>query len=133
MTRSNPERGAAAVEFAIILPMLMVLLLGIMEFGYAFVLQASVSSAARVGVRNYAINWKDKDKGAASKTTAVDQAKFVLPKAAGVVTQFTLSDCGPGIQTTMIIEYKYTSLTGMFDSVLGGISLTEKGSMQCGG
>lgn len=133
MKKSNPERGVAAVEFAIILPMLMVLLLGIMEFGYAFVLQASVSSAARVGVRSYAINWNDLDNGAASKATAVDQATFVLPQTSGAVTQFAITDCRPGIQTTMVIEYKYTSLTGMFDGVLRGISLTGMGSMQCGG
>ena len=133
MTKCKPERGAAAVEFAIILPILMTLLLGIMEFGYAFVLQASVSNAARVGVRNYAINWNDKDKGPTSKATAIDQAKLALPDAGAVVTQVTLSDCMAGIQTIMTIEYKYKSLTGMFDGMLGNMTLIEKGSMQCGG
>ena len=134
MTKCDPERGAAAVEFAIILPILMMLLLGIVEFGYAFVLKASVSSAARVGVRNYAINWNDKVNGPTSKATAIDQAKFVLPNAGEVVTQVALSDCNAGIQTTMTIKYTYKSLTGMFDGMLGGgISLTERGSMQCGG
>jgi len=51
------DRGAAAVEFALVLPLLVMILLGIAEFGYAFSIQAQVALAARVGVRNYAINW----------------------------------------------------------------------------
>lgn len=133
MKKSKTERGAAAVEFAVILPILMMLLLGIMEFGYAFVLQASVANAARVGVRNYSINWNDPNNGPTSKATAIDQAKLVLPSAGAVVSQVTVSDCAAGIQTTMTIGYTYKSLTGMFDGMLAGVSLTGKGSMQCGG
>ena len=40
MSRSGRDRGAAAVEFALLMPLLLVLLLGIMEFGYAFFVQA---------------------------------------------------------------------------------------------
>ena len=36
MKRMRDERGATAVEFALILPLLLVLVLGIAEFGRAF-------------------------------------------------------------------------------------------------
>ena len=50
------ERGAVAVEFALLAPVLVMLLLGIMEFGRAYNTQISLSSAAREGVRVMAIS-----------------------------------------------------------------------------
>jgi Flp pilus assembly pilin Flp len=45
------ERGAAAVEFALVLPVLVLLIFGIVEFGFAFRDTLSVASATRSGVR----------------------------------------------------------------------------------
>ena len=45
--RMRSERGAAAVEFAMIMPLLLVLVLGIAEFGRAFQVQGTLSAAAR--------------------------------------------------------------------------------------
>ena len=45
------RRGAAAVEFAVIAPLFFLLLAGITEFGQAFRIQHSLSSAARHGAR----------------------------------------------------------------------------------
>lgn len=135
MTRFRRERGAAAVEFALLLPLLMVLLVAIMEFGYAFFIQASVAGAARVGVRSYAINWNDKDPvvAAAAKTSAITLAKLAVPDANRVETA-DLSSCSGGAQTTLVLTYKYHSMTGLLDPILGEyISLSGKGSMQCGG
>ena len=55
MSRAS-ERGAVAVEFAILAPLLIMLLLGIMEFGRAYNVQITLSNAAREGVRVMAIN-----------------------------------------------------------------------------
>ena len=49
------ERGAVAVEFALLAPVLVMLLLGITEFGRAYNAQVTLSSAAREGVRVMAI------------------------------------------------------------------------------
>ena len=54
MSRAS-ERGAVAVEFAILAPVLVMLLLGIMEFGRAYNAQTSLTNAAREGVRVMAI------------------------------------------------------------------------------
>ena len=131
MPKVNRERGAAAVEFAILLPLLAMLMVAIMEFGYAFFLQASVASAARVGVRSYAINWNDPAKGPTSVATATSLAKAALPTTSAPVTSVTVTPCQTANQTTMTLVYKYRSLTGMIDGLLGDISLTGKGSMEC--
>ncbi len=49
--RARRERGAAAVEAALVTPMFILLLVGIMEFGMFFKDYLSVASATRAGVR----------------------------------------------------------------------------------
>src|SRR5687768_9278597 len=53
--RLRDERGATAVEFAMIVPLLLVLVLGIAEFGHAFQVQGTLSAAAREGARVMAL------------------------------------------------------------------------------
>jgi len=45
------ERGAVAVEFAILLPVFLLLVFGIMDFGHAFYIKQVVSNASREGAR----------------------------------------------------------------------------------
>ena len=49
------ERGAAAVEFALVAPLLLALVGGIVEFSYTYNLQISVTQAAREAARTMAI------------------------------------------------------------------------------
>ncbi len=49
--RSGDEHGAAAVEFALVLPLLLILVMGTIEWGRFFFLQQLVVNAAREGAR----------------------------------------------------------------------------------
>lgn len=49
------ERGAALVEFALVVPLLSLFLFGIVQFGMAYDKQQSINSAAREGARAAAI------------------------------------------------------------------------------
>lgn len=49
--KSRGERGASAVEFAIILPILLVLIFGIIEFGFAIYDKTMITNACRDGAR----------------------------------------------------------------------------------
>jgi Flp pilus assembly protein TadG len=53
---ARSERGAAAVEFALVMPLLFLLVFGIIEFGFIFNKELSVTHSAREGVRVYALN-----------------------------------------------------------------------------
>jgi TadE-like protein len=53
---AQPERGAVAVEFAILLPVLIVILFGITAFGLAFSRFETYISAAREGARYAAVH-----------------------------------------------------------------------------
>jgi|SoimicMinimDraft_9_1059737.scaffolds.fasta_scaffold28414_2 Flp pilus assembly protein TadG len=49
--RIRPERGAAAVEFAIVVPLLFMLVFGIIDFGFSFHSWNAIENAAREGAR----------------------------------------------------------------------------------
>jgi Flp pilus assembly protein TadG len=55
LASDRDERGAAMVEFAMILPLLVLLTFGIIEFGVAFNASSSVSQSSRAGGRTAAI------------------------------------------------------------------------------
>ncbi len=47
--------GVSAVEFALVAPVLFIILTGIIQFGYAFFVQISMNNAAREGARELAV------------------------------------------------------------------------------
>jgi Flp pilus assembly protein TadG len=49
--RERDERGAALVEFALVLPLLLVVIAGIVDFGFAFQRYEVLTNAAREGAR----------------------------------------------------------------------------------
>ncbi|HET6149884.1 MAG TPA: TadE/TadG family type IV pilus assembly protein [Polyangia bacterium] len=49
--RRSTERGAAAVEFALVLPLFLMLLMGTIDYGYYFFSDQIVTNAAREGAR----------------------------------------------------------------------------------
>jgi Flp pilus assembly protein TadG len=53
---TGPDRGAAAVEFALIVPVLVLILSGIIGFGFVFAQQISLGNAARQAARSLAVN-----------------------------------------------------------------------------
>jgi Flp pilus assembly protein TadG len=57
LRRSRGQEGAAAVEFAALLPVFLILLAGFFDFGWLFYWQHSVTNASRAGAR-YAVQAK---------------------------------------------------------------------------
>lgn len=49
--RSRSERGAELIEFALVLPLLLLVVLGIVDFGFLFQRMEVVTNAAREGAR----------------------------------------------------------------------------------
>jgi Flp pilus assembly protein TadG len=124
MSRAS-ERGAVAVEFAILAPVLVMLLLGIMEFGRAYNAQASLSAAAREGVRVMAVS----NDPAAARTAAKAAAVSLKPALADANISFGATTCTPNAQMTITITYNLSTLT----RIAGPFSMTGKGAMLCGG
>ncbi len=67
----SDEAGATMVEFALILPFLLVVLMGIVEFGWAFGQTMEVRHAAREGARIAAVNYDGEHTADADQTTVI--------------------------------------------------------------
>jgi Flp pilus assembly protein TadG len=101
------EQGQAAVEFALVVPLLLVLLLGIVEFGIAFSHYVTLTDAARVGARK-AITVR------IGGGTPTDAAQAVRDAAGGLTAsdlQVTVVDSDwttSGSQITVTATYPYS-------------------------
>lgn len=124
MARAS-ERGAVAVEFAILAPVLIMLLLGIMEFGRAYNAQVSLSNAAREGVRVMAIS----NDQTAAKTAAKNAAVSLNPQLADANFTFSPASCTSGAQMSVTIKYTLSTLTG----IAGPFPMQGVGVMVCSG
>jgi len=119
------ERGAVAVEFALLAPVLVMLLLGIMEFGRAYNVQVSLSSAAREGVRVMAIT----NNPTGARTAVKNAAVAVQPALTDSNITVTPNVCTSGTQVTVKVSYTLSTLTG----IAGPFPLEGTGVMVCGG
>ena len=119
------ERGAVAVEFALLAPVLVMLLLGIMEFGRAYNAQVTLSSAAREGVRVMAIN----NNATAARTAAKNSATALKPVLTDTNITITPATCTTGTQVTLKITYSLSTMTG----IAGPFTMEGRGVMLCGG
>jgi len=54
--RQRTQRGASAVEFALVVPILIMLVFGVIQFGFAFAQQSALSHGARQGARWGVVN-----------------------------------------------------------------------------
>ena len=68
---ARTERGASAVEFAIVLPVLFLLIAAIVDFGRAYFYQIQLANSAREGARAAAV-------GTLTTTEIQDRAKAAI-------------------------------------------------------
>lgn len=123
--KSDSERGAAAVEFALLLPLLLLLVLGTIEYGRAYNAQITLTNAAREGVRVMAIGNDPVAAKDAAKTAAAPLSTTIPTSDITLSTEV----CSTGNQVTLTINYNLSTITG----IAGPFPLKGKGVMLCGG
>jgi hypothetical protein len=112
INRKNPERGAVVVEFALVLPLLMFLLMGMIEFGLLFYNQQVLTNASREGARAGIAHLTENE----IKTIVVDysQARLITFGAGpNVIANDVTVDGELGSypeNLTVGVEYSYTFL-----------------------
>jgi Flp pilus assembly protein TadG len=111
-------------------PLLIVLVLGIAEFGRAFQVQGTLSAAAREGVRLMALQ----NDAAAARAAVRNAASSLNPRITDAQIVITPSSCpvldGGSTSVRLTINYPMPYLTGFFGS---GVGLTGTGVMRCNG
>jgi Flp pilus assembly protein TadG len=126
MERSTSERGAAAVEFALVVPLLLLLLLGVVEFGRVFNAQLQLSAAARESVRVMAIQKQP----STAIGAAIAAAPNLRPALTAANVQVTPASCAATTDVTVTITYSMDLVSGLF---VRAIPLTGRAVMRCGG
>jgi Flp pilus assembly protein TadG len=128
--RLRDERGATAVEFAFIVPLLLVLVLGIAEFGHAFQVQGTLASAAREGARVMALQ----NNPAAARTAVRNAAPTLDPAITDAQITITPGACPTTTSGTanvrVTIDYPMPFFTDFFGA---RVDLTGTGVMRCNG
>ena len=126
------DRGAAAVEFAIMLPLLLLLVFGIIDFGRALNAQVTITQAAREGARLTALNQPN----VASRTQA---AATGLSGVGVTVWSACPAGSSPTANADVKVTYAFTFITpiGAIARIFGGsgpgsqLNLSAEGVMPC--
>jgi len=122
------ERGAAAVEFALVVPVLIVLLFGIIEFSKAFNTQSTLSAAAREAARTMALA---NDAGLARTAAQTAASSLGLTTSAIAITPLTCTGASATQLVTVTISYRQVFASGLTGRT--GVDLTGTAAMRCGG
>ncbi len=119
--KESDEEGAALVEFAIILPLLIVMLFGILEASWAFAQQNDVRHGTREAARLAAVNYGDVQAVAQEACARMD---IVYPATTPVVTITPISSEGStGGFAQITISSTYQTITGMLDGIFGNLDI----------
>jgi Flp pilus assembly protein TadG len=133
--RGDRDRGATAVEFALLLPMLLLLVFGLIDFGRALNAQITLTQAAREGARLAALG------GQLSAVVSRTQTAATGLSSSQVSVTVTACPSGSGstADATVQASYPFSFVTpiGAIARLLGGsgpgssITLTATGVMAC--
>ena len=104
------QKGSAVLEMALVLPILLMLLFGVVEFGRVLMVKQAITNAAREGARAGAVDLNDS--GALQKALDVTRnylsASGLDANTTSVVPSFVITGGSDALQ--VIIEYDYDSL-----------------------
>jgi len=134
------QKGATAVEFAIILPVLFLILFGIIEFSLLLYDKAMLTNACREGARaGVVFSWPSRiDKDRISKVVD-DYCKqhLITFGESTYKINFDPEDedppCIQGESITIRVEYRYNFLVlpNFVNDLIGGIPLNVESVMRC--
>lgn len=140
--RWRSEEGAAAVEFALVVPLLLTLLFGIVEFGAAYNAQIVVTNAAREAARAATVageslgeeQLRERAEAAAAAALAplggTVSAASLDVTVSGARASTATGFCGRGEQLALTVEVERPLLTGLFGAAF---DLTGKATRSCAG
>jgi len=108
------EKGQAMVEFVLILPVLLFILLGIMEFGRIYADYLVLNNAARAGARLAAVGATDGEITASilAKTKTLESANLLI------AIEPAENERTRGISATIRLDYRLDLLSPIWDMIL---------------
>ena len=127
-TRPREDRGAAAVEFALVVPILLVVLFGIIDFGFAINRYAIVNNAAREAVREASLGATESEiRAAATRGMSELGGAFTVTVACKKVDSTTCTSWTAGHESggvaEVTVDFTHDWITPIGDIVGGGKDL----------
>ncbi|WP_271189104.1 TadE/TadG family type IV pilus assembly protein [Dactylosporangium matsuzakiense] len=125
------DTGAAAVEFAIVLPVLLLIVFAIVDFGRAYNQRLLLNQAAREGARAEAVGL--------SAQTQVDNVMGGSGKATATVAVACPAGAATNVSAKVVVTATFTpatqisSIAGLFGKSIGWSSMSATGIMACVG
>jgi len=129
---SSADRGAAAVEFALLLPLLLLIVLGIIDFGRLLNAQITLTQAAREGARLVALDQPNVPARTQAAATGLSPVGVSIQSACA-------AGAGPGSNAVVETSYSFAFTPGLgyIVTLFGGtglsgqITLSANGVMPC--
>ncbi len=133
MRRGGGQRGAVLVEMAVVAPILLVLVFGIMESGWFFTQQVELNNASREGARLAVVDY-----GPAAVIAAETCARAALSGSGATVTVTRSVVLDPEVgdppgtpeSVTVTMAKNYSSLTGFLDPIFDGLAMSSTVEMR---
>jgi Flp pilus assembly protein TadG len=127
--RPSWVRGQVLVEFALLLPIMLLLVLGIIEFGRAFMVRQVLTNTAREGARVGVIP------GSTVGEVQTAMTNYLADAGLDGATTMAVNGVGEGAtagtQTQVTLRYNYQVFTGSFiPGWTGVIPLTHRTTMR---
>lgn len=107
------RRGENAIEFALVLPVLLVVLFGIFEMGWYFNRYLVVSAATRDGARAAAMVPEDGDVEGVARQMVLNKLSD-LADTSEVAVSTTVDGVAPDRTVTVTVTTPYTAFAGRF-------------------
>ncbi|MFZ5631240.1 MAG: TadE/TadG family type IV pilus assembly protein [Bacillota bacterium] len=108
------QRGQAMVELALVLPILLILFMGVIEFGRIFHTYLMITNASREGARVAIVGKSDDD--------IIDRVKFVTADLDSSELQISVdpgsAERKSGILTTVAVSYRIALVFPLFDAFI---------------
>ncbi len=138
MATRQRDRGAAAVEMAIVLPMLLLVIAGLTDLGRAFYYQIVVSNAAREGARMLALNYTTTQMQNRVTTAAIDITGVTTPLFTACPSSIPAPPSTPPaasvtVQATGFQWMFLGDISTLFGATIPTPTLQSKASMRCTG
>ena len=105
-SRIHEERGQTMVEFALVVPILCVILFGILQFGALYNDYVTLTDASRVGARKAAVSRHEADPEGAAEAAARSSAQGLDPGQLGVFVNATAWEHGESVTVEATYPYE---------------------------
>ena len=131
-TAQQNRRGAAAVELAVVLPLFLLLLAGIIEFGQVFKIEHALSSASRRGARSAVVagatvlNVQKRVKTQCAETIGADEADVTVTVSVNGVVDGDLLNAESGDEVSVTVSVPFADVgTGFYSNTFSNSILSS--------